>query len=288
MSLRENINITLAQGEIIDYNTKGIDSEDRDHLLGERKSAYNVEHMNPTLEKYIRVEKSHFRPRYILTVICPFLSILFIGLFRGNNTIDSIVGVEVCSAWYFILLGVQVIVLALLGLINVLILRKEYREKIECGYQFVSGDVIWDDNTTTKFVIFALIAGFVSGSVGFSRGVLFTPLFIDFGIPPTVASSTSMYMATFATLSSSILFMMSGYIIYDVVFYLSAFAIIGTILGTTIVSQKIRKSGNVAILIWLIATVNLLSCIAEIIVGIVRIIDKNNRKDEIWDFTTPC
>jgi len=81
--------------------------------------------------------------------------------------------------------------------------------------------------------------------------------------------------------------MMSGYIIYDVVFYLSAFAIIGTILGTTIVSQKIRKSGNVAILIWLIATVNLLSCIAEIIVGIVRIIDKNNRKDEIWDFTTP-
>jgi len=95
MSLRENINITLAQGEIIDYNTKGIDSEDRDHLLGERKSAYNVEHMNPTLEKYIRVEKSHFRPRYILTVICPFLSILFIGLFRGNNTIDSIVGVEV-------------------------------------------------------------------------------------------------------------------------------------------------------------------------------------------------
>lgn len=95
MSLRENINITLAQGEIIDYNTKGIDSEDRNHLLGERKSAYDVEHMNPTLEKYIRADKSHFRPRYILTVLCPFLSILFIGLFRGNNTIDSILGVGV-------------------------------------------------------------------------------------------------------------------------------------------------------------------------------------------------
>lgn len=175
---------------------------------------------------------------------------------------------------YFVLLGIQVFVLALLGFINITILKKEYKEKVECGYQFVTGDILWTNSTIIKFTIFALVAGFFSGSVGFSRGILFTPLFIDFGIPPTVASSTSMYMATFSTLSSSILFMISGYIIYDVVFYLSAFAVVGTVIGVTILGTKIRKSGQVSTLIWLIAIVNLLSCVAEVIVGTFRIIGK--------------
>lgn len=94
-SVAQELNISLARGEAINHNTKDIDREDRTHLIGEKKSLYNLADMNPTLEKYLKWEKSHFRPRYILTVICPFLSIVIIGLLRGSRLFSSIAGVEV-------------------------------------------------------------------------------------------------------------------------------------------------------------------------------------------------
>ena len=121
-------------------------------------------------------------------------------------------------------------------------LKKEYSLKIANNYQFVKGDVVWDQRTVIKFALFGVIGGFISGAVGLSGGILFTPLFLDFGIAPTVASSTSMYMAMFATGSSSVLFMFSGYIIYDFSFWLSVWSIIGTALGITIIGNAVKKN----------------------------------------------
>jgi uncharacterized membrane protein YfcA len=147
------------------------------------------------------------------------------------------------------------VLLISLTFINVNMLKKEYNLKVQCKYQFVKGDVVWDQATVTKFAIFGVIGGFISGAVGLSGGILFTPLFLDFGIAPTVASSTSMYMAMFATGSSSILFMFSGYIIYDLSFWLSIWAILGTALGITIIGNAVKKSGRVSILVILLGFV---------------------------------
>ena len=107
-----------------------------------------------------------------------------------------------------------------------------------------------------------------------SGGFLFTPLFLDFGIPPSVAAGTSLYMAMFATLSSAILFMFNGYIIYQFAFWLAAFTIAGTIAGLTIVGNMIKKSGKTGILIWLLAFVILVSCVSEGTAGLLKTIGK--------------
>ena len=151
------------------------------------------------------------------------------------------IGIERCDALDFILLAFQAVLLLALTVVNVYILKKEYELKIENDYQFVKGDIVWDQRTVIKFAIFGIIGGFISGAVGLSGGILFTPLFLDFGIAPTVASSTSMYMAMFATGSSSVLFMFSGYIIYDFSFWLSAWAILGTALGITIIGNAVKN-----------------------------------------------
>ena len=275
-SVRLSSRQSLARGHQIDRNTEGIQDEDKEELLGERKSTYHPDELNATLKKHLKLEKTHFRPRTIVVVLVPFFSILLIGLFRGSKTMDSILGINRCDTYDYILFAIQSLILIILAVVNIILLKKEYNEKINCEYQFVKGDVVWNSRSIIKFSIFAIIAGFISGAVGLSGGILFTPLFLDFGIPPTVASGTSMYMAMFATLSSAILFMFNGYIIYQFAFWLAAFAIVGTAAGITIVGNAIKKSGKTGMLVWLLAFVILASCIAEGIVGLVKTIGEEN------------
>lgn len=255
---------------MIREDTKDIDDEDKQALAGHRRSTYKAEEVNPILQNLLALEKTHFRPRTIVIVLVSFFSILFIGLARGTKSLKSIFGIHRCDPLDFILLAVQVIILLGLAAINIYLLDKEYKLKVENGYQFVKGDIVWN----FKLIIFALVAGFLSGAVGLSGGILFTPLFLKFGIAPTVASSTSMYMAMFATLSSSILFMFSGYVIYPITFWLSAFAIIGTAAGVTIIGAAVKKSGRSSILVLLLAFVILISCISEGIAGTIKTISK--------------
>ena len=265
----------MAKGPEIEENTEGIDEEDKKALVGVRRSTYKKEELqNKVLNDLIEGEKRHFRLRNIIVVTIPVLSILIINFLRGSKTMNSIVGIKRCDAMDYVLLAFQAILLIALTFVNVYLLKKEYNLKLENDYQFVKGDMIWDQKTVIKFAIFGIIGGFISGAVGLSGGILFTPLFLDFGIAPTVASSTSMYMAMFATGSSSVLFMFSGFIIYDFSFWLSAWSIFGTALGITIIGNAVKKSGRVSILVILLGFVITASWIAEGIFGTIDTIGK--------------
>lgn len=271
---RINSRQSLACGDMIDKYSKNLDEEDAKALAGERRSTYKPSEINEKLEKLLALEKTHFRPRTIVVVLVPFFTILIIGLLRPSRSMESIAKIGRCSAIDHILLVIQILILVVLAIVQVILLKKEYNEKTEVGYQFVKGDVVWNTHSIIKFVIFACIAGFISGAVGLSGGILFTPLFLDFGIAPSVASGTSMFMAMFATLSSSILFMFGGYTIYQFAFWLSAFSIIGTAVGITVIMGAVKKSGKSSILVWLLAMVILASTIAEGIVGTLKTIGK--------------
>eukprot|EP00345_Euplotes_harpa_P000020 CAMPEP_0168319052 /NCGR_PEP_ID=MMETSP0213-20121227/833_1 /TAXON_ID=151035 /ORGANISM="Euplotes harpa, Strain FSP1.4" /LENGTH=440 /DNA_ID=CAMNT_0008320213 /DNA_START=326 /DNA_END=1648 /DNA_ORIENTATION=- len=279
---------SMAKGPEIDNFTQGIDDDDKKALIGERRSTYMPGEVNHVLDNLLKMEKQHFRLRTIIVVTIPFFAILLISLFRGNKNLESIVGIKRCDPLDFILLAFQFLLLIVLTVINIVMLKREYQVKLDNDYQFVKGDIVWDQRSIIKFTIFAVIGGFISGAVGLSGGILFTPLFLDFGIAPSVASGTSMYMAMFATLSSSILFMFSGYIIYDYSFWLSFWAIVGTALGITIIGNAVKKSGRVSILVVLLGFVITASMIAEGIVGTIDTIDQVNNNENLFEFNAYC
>uniref|UniRef100_A0A7S3NXP4 Sulfite exporter TauE/SafE family protein n=1 Tax=Euplotes crassus TaxID=5936 RepID=A0A7S3NXP4_EUPCR len=287
-SVRENSRQSIARGERIENDTQGIENEDKELLIGERRSTYKLDELNSKLKMYLKLEKSHFRIRTILVVLLPFLTITIFALLRGTKTFDSIAGPRFgrCTVSDYIFLAAEIIILFILSGVNIMLLKREYQDKLSCGYQFVKGDIVWDSKSIVRFVLFAIIAGFISGAVGLSGGILFTPLFLDFGVPPTVASGTSMFMAMFATLSSTIMFMFNGYIIYDFAFWLAFFSVVGTAAGITIIGGAVKKSGKTQILVWLLAFVILASCIADGVVGLLETID--TPKGEMFKFRSYC
>lgn len=93
-SLRNHSKQSIARGDLIERYTEGIDDDDKEDLIGERKSVYHVYELNSTLQKHLDLEKSHFRLRTIVVVLIPFFSISLIALFRGSKSIDSIINIE--------------------------------------------------------------------------------------------------------------------------------------------------------------------------------------------------
>ena len=59
-------------------------------------------------------------------------------------------------------------------------------------------------------LLIGLMGGLFSGVLGLGGGTIFNPMMLAMGVNPVVANSTGMYMVMFSTLSSSILFIISG------------------------------------------------------------------------------
>ena len=59
-------------------------------------------------------------------------------------------------------------------------------------------------------MIFCLLGGWICGALGMGGGVIYNNLFMAWGVPPAVATSTSMYLITFASLASTVSYWISG------------------------------------------------------------------------------
>ena len=91
-------------------------------------------------------------------------------------------------------------------------LNKEYAQKIKYGYKFAEGDLKWEGKLLIQFVIAAILAGFIAGTVGLGGGVIFNPLLLSFKVPPQVASATGMFMIMFGSLGNIFLYIMADYL----------------------------------------------------------------------------
>ena len=52
------------------------------------------------------------------------------------------------------------------------------------NYDFIKGDVEWNQNSLKHMAFFGLLAGFASGYVGLGGGVILNPIFISYEIYP--------------------------------------------------------------------------------------------------------
>jgi membrane protease YdiL (CAAX protease family) len=97
-----------------------------------------------------------------------------------------------------------------------------------------------------------------------------------------------MFTATFATLSSSTLFLFAGYLHLGFAFWVGAYAVIGTILGNTIIFRAVKKSGRPSYLVFLLSTLIGISFIVVVIVAIITLVTDLANGDNVLEFNDFC
>ena len=207
-------------------------------------------------------------------VIVPLIlfGLLALTLVKGNSKFDSLVGIDQCSALDFGLLSVIVSFLIISTIINIVLVKREYRIKVAHNYKFVDGDMHWTPKSLVSFIVAAVGAGSVAGTFGLGGGIIFKPLLLSFKVSPVVAASTGMYMIMFTTFSNSIIFILSGDLQISYGLWCAAWVVIGSTYGIKKVNALVQKTGRTSYVAFILVFVMVLSAIVIPVYGTITML----------------
>ena len=134
---------------------------------------------------------------------------LAVNLLRGSRKTPSIIGITKCGMLDWSIFLAFIIIALTLSYIGVRINKREQRLK-ELGGATCQSDLKYRGRPLFYLLFFAFVGGWVSGAFGLGGGSVFNPLMIELGVPPTVSTSTGMYMIMFSTFASSIIYITYG------------------------------------------------------------------------------
>jgi uncharacterized membrane protein YfcA len=146
------------------------------------------------------------------------------------------------------------------------------------------GDVRFERKVVTKLVIFALLGGWVSGALGLGGGAIFNPLLLSMGVPPSVASSTGMYMIMFSTAGSSITYIVFGTLNMEFALWIGLWCTIASLAGLVILNRVMKKFDRQSPVVFLLAFVLGLSALLVPVFAVVQLKGKTG----ILEFKNIC
>ena len=113
-----------------------------------------------------------------------------------------------CSTGYWIIYIAFVVVVLTLSVICTMKARKETKAKRDLAARKDNvnwkGEVTWTGKETSLLILVSLFGGILAAIVGIGGGVVYSPLLLELGIPPKVASSTAMMLVLYTSLSNVI------------------------------------------------------------------------------------
>lgn len=146
------------------------------------------------------------------------------------------------------------------------------------------GDVRFERKVVTKLVIFALLGGWVSGALGLGGGAIFNPLLLSMGVPPSVASSTGMYMIMFSTAGSSITYIVFGTLNMEFALWIGLWCTVASLAGLVILNRVMKKFDRQSPVVFLLAFVLGLSALLVPVFAVVQLKGKTG----ILEFKNIC
>lgn len=126
-----------------------------------------------------------------------WLIVMGLSMLKGGHGAPSLLGVSCGTPGYWAVVLVNVPVLGFLTMRAGKFLVAQAERRKACGYQYVDGDVEWDN---TKVLQYSQMIGFgaiAAGMLGVGGGMILGPIFNELSFHPQVSSATSTIMVFF-------------------------------------------------------------------------------------------
>ncbi|KAG2385633.1 hypothetical protein C9374_003448 [Naegleria lovaniensis] len=188
----------------------------------------------------------------ILVLVLCWVIIFTLSLLRGGEGAPSIIGIEMCSVTYWVLVGLSFPIVGVIMIIIAVYLLIDYRKKVKNGFKFVQGDVKWNWINVTLYPGACLLAGILASS------------------DPAVGAATAAFMIFFTSSISSAQFIIVGRIPLDYGLLYGLTGFLSGFVGFFFVTFVVERWGKRSLIILCVAIV-LLS--ATLLMGGVGIYD---------------
>ncbi|OMJ73180.1 hypothetical protein SteCoe_28185 [Stentor coeruleus] len=175
-----------------------------------------------------------------------YISVLLFALLKGGSGMESIIGIEQCSASYW--------TLALIYTIYSIIMTG-------FAYFFIAKDLSWSLPKTICYTIISFIGGIGSGMLGLGGGVIIGPLMLDIGLTPEVTAASSSLIVMFTSSSTSLQFYLGNVLDIEYAAVMFVISMLASVTGITMVSKLIKKYQRPSIIVFILGGVTTLSAI---------------------------
>lgn len=149
----------------------------------------------------------------------------------GSSPSDSLIGVIKCDHVDWVLFFTLQFFCAIFLILGLVVLKREYKEKVEAGYNFIEGDLQATTYNIVVMVTVGMISGIYASFSGIGAGMIFIPALIMIGIESQVAAATGMYLSMFSTLSSTIQLIAHNRVDLEYSIYVQSMTVFGTFIG---------------------------------------------------------
>ena len=180
-------------------------------------------------------------PVNTIALIClNYFGVLLFALMKGGGAggVSSVVGIEPCSAAYWLLVSVYTIFCAVSTI---------------TASKFAKDQLHWSLSNLICYSTIAFLGGIGSGMLGLGGGVIISPLMLDIGVSPQSTAASSSLMVLFTSSSTSLQFFLGDMLDLQyagVMFFISMLA---SLTGITFIGKMIKKYKRPSIIVFLLA-----------------------------------
>jgi len=242
---------------------------------------------NPSLElsSILNVEAQF--PWKSMTAMCSILVLVtVVSLLRGSSKGSSIVGIEVCSVWYWLLGGLLICTLGLTEIFVCMFLHHQHTMKTQLGYNFQDGDIHWTLSRMTIISSVSVGAGILAAMLGIGGGMILSPLMLSLGVLPEVTSATSTFMILVTSLSAMTQYLSMGELPLDYGVCFAAVGLVSAVVGQQLTDLLVKRFQKKSLIVFAIAAVLGASTVLLISAGTVNLLNSAQHRD--FGFQSPC
>jgi uncharacterized membrane protein YfcA len=262
---QENEKTKPLSDNVITYD-EGNSSED---LEVEKEDTFTVIHVE--LEKIL--ERERRTPWRIVFILFGILFLVLVqSLIVGSKNVPSIVGIRRCSSIYWLGFAISVPIFFLLAVFISRYLIRNSQEKIQLGYSFQEGDIIWTCNKTTLVGAISFLAGILAALLGIGGGLIISPILLEMGALPDVTAATSSFMILFTAFGSIIQFAIAGRIIPDYGMFFSVIGLLSSVVGQSVLGYFVQKYNRRSYIIFVTVLIIFLSTTLLFVSGLFRLL----------------
>jgi len=212
-----------------------------------QKEIHDFDRMKAETKKLLEIERrSPFDVFLLLFLILIIVSMhsLYIG---GKG--DSLVGIQLCSTSYWlVLISIFPILFTFqYYIVKGILLYKKKKE--ENKFPFQEGDIRWTNLRAFVTVFISIIAGVLSSLLGIGGGMVIGPLLLELGVLANVSAATSSFMILFTSASSIVQFAALGLIPYDYGLFLFVVGFFYGHVGQSFLNFIVKKYNRKSIIV---------------------------------------
>lgn len=195
------------------------------------------------IERISRTEADTFPMEKMKLVVYSFLVTIGLPFLLGGRAMDSLFGVERCTAFYWLGAIAYFVVVGYIWKKGADLTLKEQADKSKIpgkGWDFNEA-VTWNPETVRNLSVYMFGVGAFSAIVGVGGGIYIVPTLKKLGYHSKVVSATSLFLVFWAKLASTFLFLMNGSLIFDYTTVVCTMACVGSWISLTVLKSLMAK-----------------------------------------------